>query len=195
MSVELPTERVKQVYGEIGRKGGMHGRSVSSPYLSSGLLRCSECGASISIVSGRWRGRSDVVYGCPQNTFRAAGVCTNSVRVFRRALESRLLDGLQEQIMRPKLLEARPDSLRSKLRNIRSFVVKRMQDLRAVLNSDVGHVRAELAKHIDQITLTPTGDAYVASGTWNFVGRGSIDGAGGQNRTGYARLFRAALYQ
>jgi hypothetical protein len=52
-----------------------------------------------------------------------------------------------------------------------------------------------LAKHIDQITLTPTGDAYVASGTWNFVGRGSIRGAGGQNRTGYARLFRAALYQ
>ena len=56
-----------------------------------------------------------------------------------------------------KLLEARSDSLRSKLRNIRSFVVTRMQDLRAVLNSDVGHVRAELAKHIDQITLTPTG--------------------------------------
>jgi hypothetical protein len=77
-----------------------------------------------------------------------------------------------------RLLEARPDFLRSKLRNIRSFVVTRMQDLRAVLNSDVGHVRAELAKHIDQITLTPTGDAHVASGTWNFVGRGSIDGAG-----------------
>jgi hypothetical protein len=54
-----------------------------------------------------------------------------------------------------------------------------MRDLRAVLNSDVVHVRAELAKHIDQITLTPTGDAYVASGTWNFVGRGSIGGAGG----------------
>ena len=244
----------------------MQGRSVSSPYLFSGLLKCSECGANISIVSGRWRGHSDVVYGCPQNTFRGASVCTNSVRVFRLALESRLLDGLQEQIMRPeavdyvlerfeaelvkalenlggeleqmgrrkealecevtnlanaiaqgdfspalrraladrerqigeittKLLDARPDSLRSKLRNIRSFVVTRIQDLRAVLNSDVGHVRAELAKHIDQITLTRTGDAYVASGTWNFVGRGSIDGAGGQNRTGYARLFRAALYQ
>ena len=28
-----------------------------------------------------------------------------------------------------------------------------------------------------------------------FWERGSLDGAGGQNRTGYARLFRAALYQ
>ena len=87
-----------------------------------------------------------------------------------------------------KLLQARPDSLRSKLRNIRSFVATRMQDLRAVLNSDVGHGRAELAKHIDQITLTPTGDAYVASGTWNFVGRGSIDGAGARHGPNVCRF-------
>jgi site-specific DNA recombinase len=251
-SVEARIETVKQLYGEIGRKGGMQGRSVSSPYLFSGLLKCSECGANISIVSGRWRGRSDVVYGCPQNTFRGASVCANSVRVFRRVLEERLLGGLQEQIMRPeaveyvlerfeaelvkaldnlggeleqmrqrkealkrevanlanaiaqgdfspalrvalvtrerqigdittKLLEARPDSLHSKLRNIRSFVTFSMQNLRAILNSDVAHVRAELAKHIERITLTPTGEAYIASGTWNFVGRGSIGGAGGQN--------------
>jgi len=71
-SVQNRIERVKQIYGEIGRKGGMQGRSVSSPYLFSGLLKCSECGANISIVSGRWRGRSDVVYGCPQNRFRGA---------------------------------------------------------------------------------------------------------------------------
>jgi len=66
----------------------------------------------------------------------------------RRALADR-----ERQIdeITTKLLEARPDSLRSKLRNISSFVVTRMQDLRAVLNSDVGHARAELAKHIDQL--------------------------------------------
>jgi hypothetical protein len=39
----------------------MQGRAVSSPYLFSGLLKCSECGANIGIVSGRWRGRNDVV--------------------------------------------------------------------------------------------------------------------------------------
>jgi site-specific DNA recombinase len=104
-AVEARIETIKQVYGEIGRKGGMQGRSVSSPYLFSGLLKCGECGANVSIVSGRWRGRSDVVYGCPQNTFRGASVCTNSVRVFRRALEERLLGGLQEQIMRPEAVD------------------------------------------------------------------------------------------
>jgi hypothetical protein len=30
---------------------------------------------------------------------------------------------------------------------------------------------------------------------WDPVKLGSTNGAGGQNRTGYARLFRAALYQ
>jgi hypothetical protein len=34
-------------------------------------------------------------------------------------------------------------------------------------------------KHIECITLTPNGDARIASGTWNFVGRGGIGGAGG----------------
>lgn len=69
-AVQARIEKVKQVYGEIGSKGGMQGRSVNSLYLLFGLLKCSECGANISIVSGRWRGRNDVVYGCPQNAFR-----------------------------------------------------------------------------------------------------------------------------
>jgi hypothetical protein len=93
-----------------------------------------------------------------------------------------------------KLLESRPDSLRVKLRNIRSFVVHHMRDVRELVNSETARTWAIFAKHIERITLTPTGDHYMASGTWNFMGRGSIDGAGGQNRTGYARLFRAALY-
>jgi len=96
-AVRARIETVKQLYGEIGRKGGMQGRSASSPYLFSGLLKCSECGANISIVSGRWRGRSDVAYGCPQNAFRGTCVCTNSVRVFRKALEERLLAALQNR--------------------------------------------------------------------------------------------------
>ena len=70
-----------------------------------------------------------------------------------------------------------------------------MRSVREVLNADAARVRAKLANHIEKITLKPNGECYLALGTWNFMGRGSIDGAGGQNRTGYARLFRAALYQ
>ena len=92
-----------------------------------------------------------------------------------------------------KLLEARPDSLRTRLRNIRNSVTMRMQNLRAILNSDVAHARAELAKHIEKITLTPSGECYIASGTWNFVGRGTIGGAGGQYSTTRRVPFEVSL--
>ena len=175
------------------------------------------------------------------------------MRVFRQALESKLLNGLQDQIMHPeaieyvldnfesavlkalddvggeleqmrrrkvelerevanltqavaqgdfspalraalvarereigditaRLLESRPDSLRAKLRDIRSFVVRHMRDIRGIVNSDAAKTRALFAKHIEKITLTPAGEHFVASGTWDLVGRGSIDGAGGRNR-------------
>jgi hypothetical protein len=78
-----------------------------------------------------------------------------------------------------KLLESRPDSLRVKLRNIRGFVVQNMRDIREIVNSDTTRTRAMFAQHIERITLTPTGERFVASGTWNLLGRGSIGGAGG----------------
>ena len=78
-----------------------------------------------------------------------------------------------------KLLESKPDSLRVKLRDIRSFVVRHMQDIRGIVSSDTARTRAIFAKHIEKITLKPNGDHYLASGTWDFVGRGSIGGAGG----------------
>jgi hypothetical protein len=52
-----------------------------------------------------------------------------------------------------------------------------MRDTRAVVNSDPAKTRATFAKYIERITLTPSGEHYVASGTWNFVGPGSIGGA------------------
>ena len=37
-------------------------------------------------------------------------------------------------------------------------------------------------------------EGMLRPGTRDLHGRGYYGGAGGQNRTGYARLFRAALY-
>jgi hypothetical protein len=93
-----------------------------------------------------------------------------------------------------KLLESRPDSLHIKLRNIRSFVVHHMRDVRELVNSETARTRALFAKHIERITLTPTGDHYVASGAWDFMGRGSIDGAGGpiESVRAYAFVLPAA---
>jgi hypothetical protein len=92
-----------------------------------------------------------------------------------------------------ELLAADGNGLDARFQEMESFVQKRLQDIRGLLDADVPRAKAELAKHCTAITITPEGDSYRIAGDWNLLG-GRSDGAGGQNRTGYARLFRAALY-
>jgi hypothetical protein len=61
---------------------------------------------------------------------------------------------------------------------------------------------AQPAKQIGKFTLERVSKgkkvSFKANGRIDFSGEEAFtraDGAGGQNRTGYARLFRAALYQ
>ena len=94
-----------------------------------------------------------------------------------------------------KLASIDPSSVKLKVGALRRFVEQSLKDLRSVMNADPVSIRAEIAKHVRKIALRRENGSYTATGTWNFLGFGSMDGAGGQNRTGYARLFRAALYQ
>jgi site-specific DNA recombinase len=243
---------LQKVYGRNDKTGLMRARAVRSPYIFSGLMKCSVCGANITVVSGRWRKRQDVVYGCPLNANRGNTVCSNNVRIRRNVLETQMLAGLQEKVLHPevieytlqrfeetltkqivgldselehmrrrkaslesqirnltdrvatgdpspsimaaivdrerelsrvadRLLESSPDSLRIRLRGIRKFVETRMKDLRSLLNFDPVTIRSEIAKHVRQIVLTPDGRTYRAAGTWDLLGCGSMDGAGGQS--------------
>jgi hypothetical protein len=100
--------------------------------------------------------------------------------------------------MRPskgdELFSTTAKGLDAKLQEIEQFVMKRPGDIHGLLTEDVLRTKPDLAKHCTEITLTPKGQTHQVSGDWSLLGRRS-DGAGGQNRTGYARLFRAALYQ
>jgi hypothetical protein len=66
----------------------------------------------------------------------------------------------------------------------------------------IHEARALLAEQVGKITMetvTENGKSvFKANGAIDFFGEEALtqlSGAGGQNRTGYARLFRAALYQ
>ncbi len=127
---------------------------------------------------------------------RIANVARSLADGYSSALRIQLAEfesGLAE--IRRKLATLPAAVVEIQIRNTRRFVESRLADLRPVLNGDPAVARAEVAKHVQKITLTADGKVYVASGTWDLLGFGSYDGAGGQNRTGYARLFRAALYQ
>ena len=65
-------------------------------YLFSGLIKCAECGGGYSMV---YRD----MFGC--STVKNKGTCTNSTRIRRSELESRVLHAMREHLMQPGLFK------------------------------------------------------------------------------------------
>jgi site-specific DNA recombinase len=95
-----------------------------------------------------------------------------------------------------KTLSRNKDSVHAQVSGLRKFVEHNLRHIRRLISGKYGSpdaVRQELAKHIESITLSPEGGEIRYKGEWKLLG--DTSGAEGQNRTGYAGLFRAALYQ
>jgi len=54
------------------------------------------------------------------------------------------------------------------------FIESRLKDLRSLLHGELQAVRAEIAKHVQKISLTPEGKTHIASGTCNLLGRMAV---------------------
>jgi site-specific DNA recombinase len=218
-----------------------HGRAAGSPYVFTGLLHCSVCQGSVTIVSGTWRKRNDSRYGCSMHASRGDSVCTNNLLISQVALEKQLLGGLQSKVLHPdiveytfkrfeeqlarllsrqsgeavavrgrlellerhirncteaiasmglsnslrtqltdleteqhelkqKLTSTEPRAVRLRLRDTRRFVEVGLRNLQSMWTGEGRLVRAEIAKYVEKITLTPEGRTYVASGSWNLLG-------------------------
>ena len=85
-----------------GRPPGSMSRGAGSRYLLSGLLVCSECGAKLTIVNGQGK-QGHARYGCGRAYSR--GTCTNTLRERQDRLETRLLAGLQKQVLQPEVID------------------------------------------------------------------------------------------
>jgi site-specific DNA recombinase len=117
-------------------------------------------------------------------------------RAFKSLLEQLGFLEAELQQAKERAESAKPGALRVRMQDTRRFVEGKLHELQKLLSAEPRMARAELAKHIQKrIVLKAEGKTYVAVGDWNLLGVVSYGGAGGQNRTGYARLFRAALYR
>jgi site-specific DNA recombinase len=104
-AVRQRMQAVNELYSlEARRPGILRARAASSPYIFSGLLKCSLCGASVTIVAGCGRSRQDVRYGCSMHYNRGRGACSNTLLIARRTLEEELLAGLQAKVLDPDVI-------------------------------------------------------------------------------------------
>ena len=103
-----------------------------------------------------------------------------------------------------QLQEPGPGSLQEELEELRTFAVARLTRLRELLTNPaaIHEARALMAEQIGKFTLRRVSEGGESTlrpdgqiDFWRERALTQPSGAGGQNRTGYARLFRAALYQ
>ena len=81
---------------------GLLVRNASSRSLFSGFLYCAECGGRLTLICGHGK-KSRRRYGCARNFHR--GTCSNSLREREDRIEGRLLAGLQQTVLQPKIAE------------------------------------------------------------------------------------------
>ena len=148
-------EVVKRVYENAGSRRGLL-RATRSPYLFSGLLKCSSCGANLQLVSGRGRNHPNQIYGCPMNFHRGDSVCSNRVRVRRDVLEAKLIAGLQEKVLREDVVNYTLDRFEQQLERELSNIggeMDRMKKRKAELETETTRLTAGLASGLYSVTV------------------------------------------
>jgi site-specific DNA recombinase len=99
--VQERQKRMMAMYN--GAKKGLIPRSVTSPYLLSGILKCGECGGNLIIITGYSSYGHYPQYGCSQHFNR--GACSNAMLIRRDLIEEKLLDELQNQVLKPEAID------------------------------------------------------------------------------------------
>lgn len=97
-------ERVQaRMAAQRARSGASAGGKARSTgrgpkYLFSGLLKCGVCGGNFIVVNAH-------SYGCATHKDRGAHICSNGLKVPRKLVERRLLDGIKSQLLEPEHVE------------------------------------------------------------------------------------------
>jgi site-specific DNA recombinase len=125
--VKKRQEDLLAAYGGAKHKG-LQPRSVTSPYLLSGILKCGVCGANLIIVTGYSSYGNYPKYGCSQHFNR--GACSNAVMVRRDWVEERLLDDLQNQVLKREAIEYVLDEFGTHVKNAFASLSNHMAQMR-----------------------------------------------------------------
>ena len=107
-------------------KPGLLPRSLTSPYLFSGLLKCGMCGSNLIIASG---GGKKPKYVC--SGYFNRGICTNKLYIRHDELEERLLGKLQTELLQPQAIELAIESFGRQLRSSLANMSNELTEMRS----------------------------------------------------------------
>jgi site-specific DNA recombinase len=107
-------------------QSGLLPRGLTSPYLFSSLLKCSECGSNLIIATGGVKNRK---YACAGYLNR--GICSNNMYIRSDELESALLANLKNELLHPEVVSLAVEEfgkvLRSNLASLSGDIAKMRQ--------------------------------------------------------------------
>jgi site-specific DNA recombinase len=120
--------RFKSIGSARGRRGqpGLLPRSLTSPYLFSGLLKCGLCGSNLIIASG---GGKKPKYVC--SGYFNRGICSNNMYIRHDELEERLLGKLRTELLQPESIELAVESFGRQLRAALADVSSELTEMRS----------------------------------------------------------------
>jgi hypothetical protein len=120
--------RFKSVGGASKEQGrsGLLPRSLTSPYLFSGLLKCGLCGSNLIIASG---GGKKPKYVC--SGYFSRGICLNNLYIRHDELEERLLGRLRSELLQPEAVDMAIETFGRQLRSSLASVSNELTEMRS----------------------------------------------------------------
>lgn len=143
---EAVQSRLNAIKSNAGNRtqSGLLPRGMTSPYLFSGLLKCSECGSNLIIASSGGKKRKYVCAG-----YLNRGICKNNLYISRDEVEAMLLTNLKNDLLSPEAIaeavEGFGKQLRSDLASI-SGEIAAMRSRREKLEGEIRNLTKAIAE-------------------------------------------------
>ncbi len=105
-------------------------RVVNSPTLLTGLLRCANCGASMTLITGK--GGKYRYYKCNTRVAQHAQACSTPALPMEK-LDAKVLEALADKVLAPQRLKALLSELKGQLKQAREERADGLRELRKEL--------------------------------------------------------------
>ena len=134
----------KPVDGEASARGRIR-RDTDAAHLLTGLARCATCGGGMSVHKRQHGGQLVPLYGCLSHWKRGPSICANRLLGRPDTVDAEVLATLQDDIMRPRVIEEAIRIAMAELAPARQTVNRRR------LAAELTTVRAECERLADAI--------------------------------------------